>query len=76
MGSSWIEPDQLIYRGDSQNFTLQRSQLIAIEQKVDAGSTVAYAGGTNPILRYQQPDGTENAARLHVEGDQKTDQVR
>ena len=68
VGILWIGPDQLVYRGDSQNFTLHRDQLIAIERTTDAGSMVAYAGGANPVLRYRQSDGGECAVRLHMEG--------
>ncbi|MCD4700981.1 MAG: hypothetical protein K8S24_03900 [Candidatus Aegiribacteria sp.] len=68
VGVLWIEPAQLVYRGDTENFVLKRDNIISVECKADAGSMASYAGAVFPILHYRNTDGNESTIRLHAWG--------
>ncbi len=67
-GVLWIEPAQLVYRGDTEDFELKRDDIISIGCKADAGSMASYAGAVYPILLYRNADGSERSIRLHAWG--------
>ncbi len=68
VGVLWIEPAQLVYRGDTEDFELKRDNMISVECKADAGSMASYAGAVYPILRYRNKNGSERSIRLHAWG--------
>jgi len=68
VGVLWIEPDRLVYRGDTENFVLKREDMISVKCKADAGSMASYAGAAYPILQYRSSDGSEQSIRLHSWG--------
>ena len=68
VGVLWIEPTQLVYRGDTENFELKRDNIISVESKADAGSMASYAGTVYPVLRYRNKDGSESSIRFHTWG--------
>jgi len=67
-GGLWIEPEQLVYAGDSDRFTVRRDQLLEMTRAADPGSTASYAGAVHPLLRFRTPEGAERAVRLHSWG--------
>jgi hypothetical protein len=67
LGMLWIGPDRLIYRGDAMGFDIERSQMMEVERKVDAGAVSAYFGAVHVIIRFRDADGAERRIRLHVE---------
>jgi hypothetical protein len=69
VGMVWLEPDQLVYRGDADGFSCSRAQLAAIERVAAAGSASAYAGNRHIVLRITGEGGQERRVRLHVEGE-------
>jgi hypothetical protein len=68
MGALWVGPDQLIYWGDGEQFSIRRDQIVEIERRGDNRSTTMLAGIAHVILHVQLPDGTVRQIRLHVEG--------
>jgi hypothetical protein len=68
IGALWITPDQLIYWGDIDQFSIPRDQIIELERRADAGSTAMLAGTAQIILHVRQPDGTVRQIRLHPAG--------
>ncbi len=68
VGVLWIEPAQLVYKGDTEDFELKRDNIISFECKADAGSVASYAGAVYPILRYRNTDGSEQSIRFHAWG--------
>ncbi|MCD4846994.1 MAG: hypothetical protein K8R76_02250 [Candidatus Aegiribacteria sp.] len=63
-----IEPAQLVYKGDTENFELKRDSILSVECNADAGSMPSYAGAVYPILRYRNTDGSESRIRFHTWG--------
>jgi len=68
MGALWVGPEQLIYWGDGEQFSIQREQIVEIERKGDNRSTTMLAGIAHVILHVRLPDGSIRQIRLHVEG--------
>lgn len=68
MGALWITPQQLMFRGDVEQFDLNREQVVEIERRGDNRSTTALAGIAHVILHVRLPDGGIRVIRLHVEG--------
>jgi len=68
IGALWVSPDQLVYWGDNERFSITRDQVVELERKADAGSTTMLTGATHPILHVRLPDGSERQIRLHAEG--------
>ncbi len=68
MGALWVGPEQLIYWGDGEQFSIQREQIVEIERKADHRSTAMLAGIAHVILHVRLPDGSVRQIRLHVEG--------
>ena len=68
MGALWVGPDQLIYWGDGEQFSIQREQIVQIERKADNRSTTMLAGIAHVILQVALPNGAVRTIRLHVEG--------
>lgn len=68
MGALWVGPEQLIYWGDGEQFSIQREQIEQIERRADNRSTTMLAGIQHVILHVRLPDGTVRQIRLHVEG--------
>ena len=68
VGMLWLHPDQLIYWGDNDQFSVRLEQLLEIERSMDTGGTSSLSGTIHVILRVAQADGTERRIRLHTEG--------
>jgi hypothetical protein len=68
VGALWIGPEQLVYRGDRDGFTVSREELLGLERAADAGGIAAYAGAVHPLLRFRTPGGEERTVRLHAWG--------
>jgi hypothetical protein len=68
MGELWVGPDQLVYRGDSEQLTITRDQLTRMERKEDTRSTTMLSGMAHVVLHIRQGDGSERLIRLHTEG--------
>lgn len=68
MGALWITSQQLMFRGDVEQFDLNRGEVAQIERRGDNRSTTALAGIAHVILHVRQPDGGIREIRLHVEG--------
>jgi hypothetical protein len=68
MGALWVGPEQLIYWGDGEQFSIPRGQIVEIERKADNRSTTMLAGIAHVILHVRLPDGSVRQIRLHVEG--------
>lgn len=68
MGGLWITSQQLMFRGDVEQFDLSREEVVQIERRGDNRSTTALAGIAHVILHVRQPDGGTREIRLHVEG--------
>ncbi len=69
IGMMWFFPEALMYRGDAQQFDIPREKFIAMERKADAGSTAAYFGAVNVIVRFLDGGGKERSVRFHTEAD-------
>ncbi len=67
VGMYWIKQDNLVYRGDGDQFDISRGQLLAVERIADAGGVAALGGVVDVILRFRLPDGCERRVRLHIE---------
>jgi hypothetical protein len=68
LGALWFGPDQLVYCGDKQRFSVLRQQLTQIERRADTGGTTMLGGVTHVILHVLLPDNTERQIRFHTEG--------
>ncbi len=68
MGALWVGPEQLLYRGDNEQFGITREQLVQMERKADNRSTSVLGGIAHIILHVKQPDGSVRQIRLHTEG--------
>jgi hypothetical protein len=68
LGAMWVGPEQIIYWGDSEQFGIQRDQIMQVERKADNRSTTVLAGIQHVILHVQLPDASVRQIRLHVEG--------
>ena len=67
MGVLWVSPNQLIYWGDGESFSLTRDQIVQIERKADARSTTVLAGIAHVILHVNGVGATQRQIRLHTE---------
>jgi hypothetical protein len=76
VGALWVGPEQLNYWGDSEQFSIQREQIVQIERRADNRSTTMLAGITHVILHVRLPDGSVRQIRLHVEGQTTMGQKR
>lgn len=68
VGALWIAPDQLVYYGDVEKFSITRDQLTQIERRSDAGSATILSGLAHVILHVRSADGNERQIRFHIEG--------
>ena len=68
MGALWVGPEQLIFWGDVEQFSIAREQIVEMERKADNRSTTMLAGIAHVILHVRLPDGSVRQIRLHVEG--------
>jgi hypothetical protein len=68
VGALWIAPEQLVYYGDIERFSITRDQLVQIERRSDAGSATILSGLAHVILHLRLADGSERQIRLHIEG--------
>lgn len=68
VGALWIGGPELVYCGDTDQFSISRAQIVQIERRADAGSTSMLSGTAHVILHVQLPDGTVRQIRFHVEG--------
>lgn len=68
MGAMWVGPEQLIFWGDVEQFSIQREQLVQLERKADNRSTSVLGGIAHIILHVKLPDGSLRQIRLHTEG--------
>ena len=68
MGAMWVGPEQLIYYGDSEQFSINREQIVEMERKADNRSTTVLGGIAHVILHVKQADGSGRQIRLHTEG--------
>jgi hypothetical protein len=68
VGALWLEPGELRYRGDREQFDITQEQLAQIERRADTASTTLLSGTTHVILHLKQPDGTLRQIRFHTEG--------
>lgn len=69
MGALWITPQQLIYWGDSEEFSVTPEQLVQLERRADAGSTSMLGAMTHVILHTRTATGEIRQVRLHVEAE-------
>jgi hypothetical protein len=76
LGALWVGPEQLIYWGDSEQFSIQRGQIVEVERRADNRSTTVLAGIQHVILHVRLPDGSVRQMRLHVEGQMTMGQKR
>jgi hypothetical protein len=68
VGALWLAPQQLVYYGDVEQFSITREQLAQIERRSDAGSATILSGLAHIILHVKGADGSERQIRLHIEG--------
>ena len=68
MGAMWVGPEQLIYYGDSEQFSINREQIAEMERKADNRSTTVLGGIAHIILHVKQADGSVRQIRLHTVG--------
>jgi hypothetical protein len=68
VGMMWLGNAVLVYRGDNEDISIRRDQLIAVERAADAGSTSALFGNVNVIVRFVSDERVERRLRLHSEG--------
>jgi hypothetical protein len=68
VGALWFAPDQLVFYGDIERFSISRDQLMQIERRADVGSTSILGGLAHVILHVRLPDGSERQIRFHIEG--------
>ena len=69
IGVLWLEASRILYYGDTQAWEVPHEKLLEIERKAEAGSTSAYFGGVNVIVRFLDAEGKERRVRLHPQGD-------
>jgi hypothetical protein len=69
MGALWITPQQLIYWGDSEEFSVTPEQLVQLERRADAGSSSMLGAMAHVILHTRTATGEIRQVRLHVEGE-------
>jgi hypothetical protein len=67
VGMLWIEPDELVYEGDNDQFRIRREQCLSIERVADAAATSAYFGNVNIILTIAEDGAGPRRVRLHPE---------
>lgn len=67
LGMLWLIDGTIRYKGDSQAFEIDRSQVTAVERTVDKGSIAAYAGAVHIIIRWRDGVGQDRMVRLHLE---------
>jgi hypothetical protein len=65
VGMLWLHSNELIYKGDKDNFNISRENLIEVERIADFGGLSAFFGDISVIIRYRTTDGTEQRIRLH-----------
>ena len=68
VGAMWVGPEQLIYYGDNEQFSIQREQIAELERKADNRSTSVLGGIAHVLLHVRQADGSVRQIRLHTEG--------
>lgn len=68
VGALWIAPDQLVFWGDAERFSITRAQVIQIERKADNRSSTMLGGIAHVVLHVRWADGSERQLRLHNEG--------
>jgi hypothetical protein len=68
LGAVWLEPGEIRYRGDREQFAITRDQVTQIERRADPGSATVLSGVTHVILHVRQPDGSTRQIRFHTEG--------
>jgi len=68
LGVLWVGPDQLVYWGDGERFSLARDQVLQIERKADPRSTTMLAGIAHVTLHVDGVGAAERQIRLHTEG--------
>jgi hypothetical protein len=68
VGMLWLNPESLVYHGDSKSFEIMKNELLDIERSSDPGSLAAYGGAVDIILHFRQDSGAESLIRLHTEG--------
>jgi hypothetical protein len=69
MGALWITPQQLIYWGDSEEFSVVPEQLEQLERRADAGSSSMLGAMAHVILHVRLDAGETRQVRLHIEGE-------
>src|SRR5439155_26848829 len=67
VGMLWIEPDELVYEGDNDQFRIRREQCLSIERVADAAATSAYFGNVNIIMTIAEDGAGPRRVRLHPE---------
>jgi len=68
VGALWIAPEQLVYYGDIERFSITRDQLVQMERRSDVGSATILSGLAHIILHVRLAEGSERQIRLHIEG--------
>lgn len=68
MGALWVGPEQLIFWGDVEQFSIAREQIVEIVRKADNRSTSMLAGIAHVILHVRLADSSVRQIRLHTEG--------
>jgi hypothetical protein len=68
IGALWIGADQLIYWGDSDQFSIAPGQILELERRADAGSASMLSATAHVILHVQKTDGGVRQIRFHMEG--------
>lgn len=68
IGMLWLDPQRLVYRGDSQAFDIRPEQLLSIERRSHPREVGSYWGVLHILLRFTQDDGRELQYFLHAQG--------
>jgi hypothetical protein len=69
VGLLWIEPAQIVYQGDADQFVIAPGQLLEVERIVDRAAVSALFGAVHVVVTLAGPDGAQRRIRLHTEGD-------
>ncbi len=68
IGKLWIEKDCIRFRGDKEEFRINRKEFIRMERRADAGNVSSMAGAVDVIMHFKLADGSERQVRLHRVG--------
>jgi len=68
LGVLWLHEDAMCYRGDTEDFSVRREELIEVQRESNPWSWAAYWGAVDVLIRVRIGEEGERRIRLHPMG--------